>query len=102
MTTPCPESTIYQMIQDGTTGTTGPGLQQDYPAARDPKYGSYSDVQLAYRVARIFNSGSIGRDSNGNYDLSLANGATASYASDIANRLLDGVVFDLTGFTAEN
>ncbi|KAM7183148.1 hypothetical protein V8F20_012728 [Naviculisporaceae sp. PSN 640] len=75
---PCPESTIIGMIRSGTMGTpSGDGLQQILN-----KVGS-SGAQRVYRAARVYNSGSI--HSSG--DLSHPNGATGSYASDIANRL---------------
>ncbi|KAH8588807.1 hypothetical protein B0O99DRAFT_465374, partial [Bisporella sp. PMI_857] len=68
-----PAGSIRQMIIDGTQGTaSGDGLVQGL--------NKYGDV---YRSARVYNSGSIA--SSG--DLSDANGATACYVSDIANRL---------------
>ncbi|KAL7908477.1 hypothetical protein GGI35DRAFT_486544 [Trichoderma velutinum] len=79
---PCPNSEIVGMIQDGTTGTSsGSGLQQLLSSL------STSGAQKVYQAARLYNSGSI--PSNG--DLS-GPGATPSYSSDIANRLL-GCVF---------
>ncbi|KAH8706017.1 hypothetical protein BGW36DRAFT_285615 [Talaromyces proteolyticus] len=75
---PCPDSEIVQMIEDGTAGTdSGDGLANCINNAQT------SDVSAYYRAARIYNSGSIAADGN----LSNANGATACYASDIANRL---------------
>jgi hypothetical protein len=79
---PCPSSQITGMIQDGTTGTSsGDGLKQLLGRL------STSGAQQVYQAARLYNSGSI--PANG--DLS-GPGATPSYSSDIANRLL-GCVF---------
>lgn len=79
--TPCPDSVITQMIQDGAGGTaTGDGLKQ--ALAGDQA----ADV---YKAARIYNSGSL--DASG--DLAT-NGATPCYSSDIANRL--------TGFVGDS
>ncbi|KAL6797192.1 hypothetical protein GGI42DRAFT_90348 [Trichoderma sp. SZMC 28013] len=79
---PCPQSQIVGMVQDGTTGTaSGSGLQQLLSSLRT------TGAQQVYQAARLYNSGSI--PSNG--DLS-GPGATPSYSSDIANRLL-GCVF---------
>ena len=73
--TPCPDSVITQMIQDGTGGTSsGDGLKQGL---------SGSQAIDVYKAARIYNSGSL--DPTG--DLA-ANGATPCYSSDIANRLI--------------
>ncbi|UKZ88828.1 uncharacterized protein TrAFT101_004562 [Trichoderma asperellum] len=74
---PCPSSTIYQMISEGTAGTnSGDGL------ANCINESGRNDVSAFYRAARIYNSGSI--SSTGQ----LQNGiATHCYASDIANRL---------------
>lgn len=64
---------IRQMIQDGTQGTAaGDGLVQ--------LINQYGNL---YAAARAYNSGSIASDGN----LNNANGATASYVTDIANRL---------------
>ena len=79
--TPCPASEITGMITDGVSGTSsGPGLQQLLKSVGG------NDAQAYYKVARMYNSGSIPADGN----LSGA-GATASYASDVANKLL-GIV----------
>lgn len=68
-----PRHSIYKMIHDGTQGTPyGDGLVQNLN-----KYGN------VYKAARGYNSGSIAPSG----DLSDANGATACYVSDIANRL---------------
>ncbi|KAK0763278.1 hypothetical protein N5P37_004265 [Trichoderma harzianum] len=74
---PCPSATIYQMILEGTAGTTsGDGL------ANCINQSGRSDVSAFYRAARIYNSGSISNTGQ------LQNGiATHCYASDIANRL---------------
>jgi len=69
---PC--TSIHQMIVDGTQGTSyGDGLAQLIN-----QYGDY------YSAFRAYNSGSIAGDG----DLSNGNGATASYVSDAANRLM--------------
>lgn len=68
-----PRHSIYKMIRDGTQGTPyGDGLVQLLN-----KHGN------VYEAARGYNSGSIAASG----DLSDANGATACYVSDIANRL---------------
>ncbi|KAL9617191.1 MAG: hypothetical protein Q9160_007996 [Pyrenula sp. 1 TL-2023] len=68
-----PSQSILQMVQDGTQGTeSGPGLAQHLDT-----HGN------AYSAARMYNSGIIADDG----DLSNGAGATACYASDIANRL---------------
>lgn len=77
------------MITDGTAGTNGitgggDGLKQTLAQATADKL---TDAQAVYVAAKIYNSGSYVVGS----DLS-ANAATASYASDVANRLL-GVAF---------
>ena len=79
----CPNSELVQMCKDGIEGTgssasAGPGLKQLIQKA-----GS-SGAEALYRAARMYNSGSIAADGN----LSDANGATACYVSDVANRLL--------------
>ncbi|KAJ5801257.1 uncharacterized protein N7518_003325 [Penicillium psychrosexuale] len=77
LTTPCPASTIKQMITDGTAGTaSGDGLKQCFEAQSGATATKY------YKAARTYNSGSI--DSSGNLG---AGGATHCYASDIANRV---------------
>ncbi|KAK3326752.1 hypothetical protein B0H66DRAFT_168391 [Apodospora peruviana] len=81
-TNPCPESYIQGMIREGTTGTSsGDGLLQILNKL------STSGARKTYQAARVYNSGSLPGDGN------LSNGgATNSYPSDIANRLL-GCVF---------
>ncbi|KAJ9607183.1 hypothetical protein H2200_008255 [Cladophialophora chaetospira] len=74
---PCPVSTIFQMVDDGSMGTpTGDGLAQLLDQA-----GGVG-AQSFYKAARMYKSGSV--DPSG--DLG-AGGATHCYASDIANRL---------------
>ncbi|KAK1093993.1 hypothetical protein LTR48_001191, partial [Friedmanniomyces endolithicus] len=74
---PCSSSSITQMITDGVNGTpTGPGLSQLL------KQAGGNDAQTFYRAARLYNSGAIPASG----DLS-AGGATATYASDVANKL---------------
>jgi LysM repeat protein len=71
-----PRGSIFQMVRDGTEGTAdGDGLVQ---LVR--RYGN------VYEALRAYNSGSVNKT-----DLSDGLGATASYVSDCANRLL-GVV----------
>lgn len=74
--TPCPAAEIRQQLLDGTNGTAwGPGLVQDLAAQ------GASDSSRWYRAARLYNGGAIVEG-----DLSLPC-CTASYASDVANRL---------------
>ena len=79
---PCSSNAITQMISDVVKGTaSGPGLSQLLHKAGG------TDAQAYYKAARYYNSGSIPADGN------LAGaGATASYASDIANKLANGFV----------
>lgn len=91
VSTPCPQSEILEMIRDGSSGTaSGDGLQQLLVQAGG------SDAQTTYRASRLYNSGSIAGDGN----LSNGNGATPSYASDIANRLR-GAEFDGSPFVPQ-
>ncbi|KAK4506232.1 hypothetical protein PRZ48_004197 [Zasmidium cellare] len=77
--TPCPASTIHDMISQGTMGTTPGGMSLKY--ALD-KSGA-TDVSKYYKAARIYNSGSIASSGL------LQDGvATHCYSSDIVNRLL--------------
>ena len=75
---PCPSSTIYTMISEGTAGTdSGDGL------ANCINQSGRGDVSAFYRAARIYNSGSISDTG------ALQNGiATHCYASDIAKYVL--------------
>ena len=77
--TPCPQSEITQMVQEGTSGT-GPGSDCLVEAL---KKEASSDVSKYYKAARIYNSGSI--DPSGQLQLG---GATHCYSSDVANRLI--------------
>lgn len=71
-----PKGSIFRMIRDGTEGTAdGDGLAQLIKRHNNP-----------YMALRAYNSGSVNE-----LDLSDGLGATASYVSDCANRLL-GVV----------
>ena len=73
---PVPVTSIGQMIRDGTEGTaTGPGLMQLFQ-----KWGNW------YEAAREYNSGQVDVT-----NLSNGSGATDSYVSDVANRLLNHV-----------
>ncbi|KAL8791131.1 MAG: hypothetical protein Q9195_006028 [Heterodermia aff. obscurata] len=77
VSTPCPQSTIAQMISDGAGGTAaGDGLAQ---ALNQAKVG---DVSAFYKAARIYDSGSV--DASGDLGKGIA---THCYSSDIANRL---------------
>jgi len=68
-----PQGSIIQMIRDGTVGTaSGDGLKQ--------LVAQYGNV---YEALRAYNSGSVNQA-----NLSDGLGATASYVSDCANRLL--------------
>ncbi|KID65485.1 uncharacterized protein G6M90_00g053460 [Metarhizium brunneum] len=71
---PCPASTIYEMISEGAAGTdSGDGL------ASCMNESGRGDISAFYRAARIYNSGSISNTGQ------LQNGiATHCYASDIA------------------
>jgi hypothetical protein len=84
----CPPEKIRGQIHDGTAGTdSGRGLQQEMDAAKS--FGGATTAQQTYIAARLYNSGDYSYQTGG--DLS-AGGATSSYPSDIANRLL-GAVF---------
>jgi len=77
VSTPCPASSITQMIQDGVSGTAaGDGLKQLLALT------GASDASQYYIAARMYNSGSV--DSSKNLGLGIA---THCYSSDIANRL---------------
>ncbi|TVY43600.1 hypothetical protein LSUB1_G000525 [Lachnellula subtilissima] len=85
-TVPCPPATITGMIMDGTNGTVGlvgggDGIKQTLAQAITE---GGKDAQATYIAARIYNSGSYTFGT----DLGGGQAATASYASDIANRLL--------------
>jgi hypothetical protein len=79
-------NSIYQMIFDGTVGTSGGyGWAQDldddgnhYPWQTNPFHGN------PYAVARVYNTGHV--DGSGNLD--IAQWGTPSYVNSIANRLL--------------
>lgn len=69
------------MVRDGLMGTpAGDGLKQ---IMQRQSTAGFKDAQMWYRVAREYNSGHV--DPSG--DLALG-GATAAYASDVANRLV--------------
>ena len=71
------KQSIVQMIKDGTEGTSsGDGLKQ--------LIAKYGDV---FSAARAYNSGSIAGT-----NLNAANGATATYVTDVANRLTGWVM----------
>jgi hypothetical protein len=79
-TSPCPSSSIKQMITDGAAGTSsGDGLKQLLSKARGT---TGNDSRAYYAAARLYNSGSA------NFaNLGLGLGSTPCYASDVANRL---------------
>ncbi|KAF7142172.1 hypothetical protein CNMCM5793_008680 [Aspergillus hiratsukae] len=87
-----PQGSITQMIIDGTQGTAlGGGLVQWY---------NYDNVGAdtggnPYNVLRGYNSGSINFN-----DLDDPQGATASYVSDVANRLQGWNGNDAHGYRA--
>lgn len=77
--TPCPASTIHDMLNKGTMGTVPGGMSLTYAL----KQSGASNVLKYYKAARIYNSGSIASSGL------LQDGvAIHCYASDIANRLL--------------
>ncbi|KAK4988177.1 hypothetical protein LTR66_003394 [Elasticomyces elasticus] len=77
--TPCPQSEIHQMIEDGTAGTrSGDGLQQLLIQAQR------LDVSRFYRAARMYNGGAGSIGPNGDLQGTCC---TKCYASDVANRL---------------
>lgn len=83
----CPMSSIQQMTKDGICGTplasgqgNQKGLEQDY---EDPQVASATEAaQRWYRVARLYNSGSINAT-----DLNDGFESTACYVMDVANRV---------------
>jgi hypothetical protein len=80
VSTPCTTGQIDTMVSDGLLGT-GDGSYALGPLLKTT--GKGPTAQGYYETARMYNSGSV--PPNG--DLS-GPGATASYASDVANRLL--------------
>ena len=85
---PCPSDQILGMIMDGTAGTSaGDGLKQLMAKAKsDHKATEMS--QQAYIAMRLYNSGDNSLASSDNLSVG---GATSSYSSDIANRLIGHV-----------
>lgn len=92
VSTPCPESEIYQMIHDGTAGVHNssfpeiecphglcPGLQQNLEYL-----GGGHTAQDYYKAAKIYNSGNLTALTSSNL---TAGCCTSTYCSDIANRL---------------
>lgn len=87
-TTDCPMNSIQQMAKDGICGTplasgqgNQKGLEQDY---EDPQVASATEeAQRWYRVARLYNSGSVDT-------ANLNNGftSTACYVMDVVNRVM--------------
>ncbi|KAF2877377.1 hypothetical protein BDV95DRAFT_144631 [Massariosphaeria phaeospora] len=82
---PCPKETINLMIQEGVGIKTAFGLKQTLESAGTTGASKY------YIAARKYNSGSL--DASGNLGLG---GATACYASDVANRLLGWIDMTVT------
>ncbi|TVY73479.1 hypothetical protein LSUE1_G005747 [Lachnellula suecica] len=88
----CTQGTIQGMIHDGVAGTWA------YLGGGDGLFGTMKNAttlgakegtaQQVYWAAKIYNSGSY----KAGDDLSYSPGATSTYASDIANRLI-GAVF---------
>ncbi|KAI4943689.1 hypothetical protein J4E86_009654 [Alternaria arbusti] len=76
---PCPANVIHDMIHEGTTGE---GLRLSLKKALDA-FSATPDDSKYYKAARLYNSGDQVTDPN------LGQGATACYASDIANRLIE-------------
>ncbi|CAG8954125.1 hypothetical protein HYFRA_00009229 [Hymenoscyphus fraxineus] len=88
----CTNERIVGMIQEGSVHTKKPdgsGLKTGLETAK--KDGSKSDAQSAYWSARLYNSGDFSYVKGGDLS-STVKAATASYSSDIANRLI-GAVF---------
>lgn len=85
----CSTDKINGMIADGTTGTKdGPGLKQGLEKAGS--FGYKEKNTQVYWSARFYNSGenSIKKGSALEVDTAAEPGATPSYSSDIANRLI--------------
>lgn len=75
-TTPCPDSTISLMIDEGL------GIGLDFGIQQAIQKSGSTGVDKYYKASRIYNSGSIAPSGN------LGGGvATHCYSSDIANRL---------------
>ncbi|KAF2019276.1 carbohydrate-binding module family 50 protein [Aaosphaeria arxii CBS 175.79] len=76
-TTPCPDSTIKQMVSEGV------GLGLEFGLTQALGQAGCDDVSKYYKAARIYNSGSLPQGGN------LGSGiATHCYSTDIANRLV--------------
>lgn len=76
--TPCPTSTIRQMIRDGTSGERLRTTLKNSLDSFDP-----DDDSKWYKTVRRYNAGSSMDAGN------LGSGPTPCYASDIANRLIN-------------
>lgn len=88
----CTNDKIVGMIHEGAVHTAskdGSGLKTGLDTAK--ANGSKGDAQSAYWSARLYNSGDYSYEAGGDLS-STVKAATASYSSDIANRLV-GVVF---------
>jgi hypothetical protein len=75
---PCPTNTIHDMIHEGTSGGLRTSLKESLDA-----FSGITDDSKYYKAARRYNSGSQVTNPN------LGHSATACYASDIANRLIE-------------
>ncbi|EME40724.1 carbohydrate-binding module family 18 protein [Dothistroma septosporum NZE10] len=76
--TPCPSSSITNMIEQGTNGSKAGDMSLVYALQQ----AGCDDISKYYKAARIYNSGSIASGGD------LGSGvATHCYASDVANRL---------------
>ncbi|KAK6375869.1 hypothetical protein LTS17_007691 [Exophiala oligosperma] len=85
---PCPQSSIHQMIVDGTAARVdGPTLINALNKAQ--QMDNCEPAQAFYRAARLYNSGMNSLQSG--LDLGGVTSGTPCYSSDIANRLVGWV-----------
>ena len=97
--TPCPPSEINQMILDGTNGTIwGPGLVQNQQNVAEVK-PQYTGAAQYYWTSKVYNGGNTSLAS----ETALEDGCcTASYVSDIANRLVGWTNYQRHGYFANS
>ncbi|KYG46431.1 hypothetical protein M433DRAFT_65173, partial [Acidomyces richmondensis BFW] len=76
---PCTNCEIREMIIDGVDGTDGGSCAL---LVQDLQQLEATDVSMYYKVARLYNSGTIDP-----YNLDNGEGSNSCYACDIANRL---------------
>lgn len=77
---PCPDSSIYRMIKDGTNGTaSGDGLKQCF--AKAAAAINNKGARAYYAAARMYNSGSVTYS-----NMNDGRGSTNCYVTDVANR----------------